>query len=76
MEVFPLLVVGLSIAAVSCNSAKRRFHTAAFLIDWAVVIVMKSDVSICKVNFLKSPMGVYVHAHLSKVARFLLLTPT
>ncbi len=76
MEVFPLLVVGLSIAAMNCDSAKRRFHTAAFLIDWAVSVAMKNDVSICKVKFQTSPMEVYVHTHLSKEARFLLLIPS
>ncbi len=63
---FPLLGMGLRVAAVICDSAKGRYHTAGFLMDLAVVIVM------C--HSQRTPMGVYVHVHLSKVARLLLLT--
>ncbi len=63
---FPLLGMGLRVAAVICDSAKGRFHTAAYLMDLAALIVM------C--HSQKTPIGFYVHAHLRKAARFLLLT--
>ncbi len=47
MEVVPLLVARLGIAAVSCDSAKQRLQAAAFMASWAVAIVVKNDVSIC-----------------------------
>ncbi len=41
MEVAPLLVARLSMAAVGCDSAESRCHAAAFVADWAVAIVVE-----------------------------------
>ncbi len=41
VEVAPLLVARLSIAAVSCDSAELRCYAAAFVAGWAVAIVVE-----------------------------------
>ncbi len=40
MEIFPLLVARLGIGAMSLDSHKERFHTVAFVADWAVAIIV------------------------------------
>ncbi len=47
VEVEPPLVARLSIAAVSCDSAKERCHAAAFVAGLVVAIAVEDDVRIC-----------------------------
>ncbi len=47
MEGVSLLVAHLGIAAVSCDSAKKRRRIAEFMDGCAVAIVEGNDLSIC-----------------------------
>ncbi len=50
VEIVPLLVARLSIDAVSSDSAKQRYHAAAFVDGLAAAIVVENDVSTCGIS--------------------------